>query len=295
MTSVALARQTCLYANLYNGQSPKRKGVCMSTAVQAKQIDEIMSDLTRLLHKPDYDVLQLRRLEIAVQRLWESSAISAVEYHAMKAFFAIAKQQRQNALDAAINVVQLAPNDPVAGLNALTIFVGIVEIDRSIPLVKSLAMTQRDDKQLLKSLIIKGTDLMQFNFVKGLFERFDALSINDVPVKSFRRNAAECTLEAMNRYGLTDEDMAARLKVAAEALQQKGFDVFRGTRRTLSDGSIVHYMHVNADADTCAELNFDIADALVNQFEDPCGELVSFACRPVADISAMTLIEADQL
>lgn len=267
----------------------------MSTALQAKKIDEIMLDLSRLLAKPDFDVLQLRRLELAVQRLWDSKAIDAVDYYVSKAFFAIGKQQRQSAMDAANNVLRLAPGDPVARFNALTIMVGLIELDQAVPLIKSLAASHPDDKDLAKDLIIKGADLLQFNLVRELFRAYDALSVNNGPVNSVRRATAERALEAMDRYGLTDEDLAALMKSAAKALRDRGYDVFRSSRRTLSDGCIVYYLHVNASPDVCAELNFDIADALVEQYEDPCGEFVSFACRPLSDLSTMEVLEAEQL
>lgn len=267
----------------------------MTSAVPARKIDTIMSELNRLLEKCEVDAFQLRRVEGETERLWEAKAISPSEYYVAKAFFAIGRQQRENALYAAKNALRLAPNDPIVQLNVLTVFVGILDIEASLPLMRSMAANQRDNKEIVKSLIIKAADLMQLQLANELFEVFDALSVNDPPAVFFRRGSCEQSLDAMSKYQLTDDDLAERIKAAAGALRSASLDVFRNSRRTLSDGSVIYCMHVNADVDKCAEMNFRIADALVEKFDDPCGEFISFFCRPLSDLEEMQVVPGGRL
>lgn len=267
----------------------------MTAALNARKIEEIMLNISKLFEAAEVDALQLRRLEIEVNRLWAANAISAVDFYTTQSFFAIGKHRREEALAAARNLIALAPASTAAQMNALTVFAGVAEVERAIPLMKILADKHPDDKDLIIKIIYKAADLMQHNFVMQLFHRLDRLTPNEPPLNSVRRLSCIRSLKLMEQFNVTDEDLAARIQVAAKVLAKNGCDIIRHSRRTLSDGSIMYFLHANATIEECASLSFDIAEGIVTNFEDPCSEIVTIACRPFSDLSKMQVLSMGQL
>lgn len=268
----------------------------MTAPVPARQIESIMSEINSLLtNGAQVDPLKLRRLEVAFEKLWQAKGISPSEYYTTKAFFGIAKRQRKPAMEAAINALQLAPNDPIVQGNILTAFVGMADVSAAIPLMRKMAADHRNDKDFLRLIIVKAADLLQLSMVNELFEIFDNLCINDQHQKFTRRRNWELSLKTMTQCNLSDDALAERIKVAMDAIQAEQFDAFQSSRRHLPDGSIIYSMHVDATADVCAELNFSVADALVENFEDPGGDFIVFNCRPLTDLSLPAIVAGDLL
>lgn len=256
----------------------------MANGVPQLKIDEIMSDLGRLLDFADTDSFELRRAEASVERLWQQRAISAVDYYTTKSFIEFGKYRRGAALDAANNVLRLAPADPVAQCNVLSLKVAVMEIDESISMLRKMAGELRDDIHTVRTLTVKASDMLQYETAIEFYGVLDNLLLNDLSNTFLRRSSIERAYAAMKRNNFTDSDNAERLKAAYAALRDESYDVWRTSRNILDDGSTLYFMHVKADADQCAMLNFSIADRLVEQFDDPGSEVVSFACRPVTDL-----------
>lgn len=93
----------------------------------------------------------------------------------------------------------------------------------------------------------------------------------------------ECQLAT--EIGFTESDIAARLCTAKQAVKNGGFEILRQTRQKLSDGSFIQHFYVAGDVSQCADLTFEIADALCEKFEEPGAELFSIMCRPLAHYS----------
>jgi tetratricopeptide (TPR) repeat protein len=256
----------------------------MSNGVPQLKIDEIRSDLTRLLDRADTDSFELRRTEASVERLWQQRAINVVDYYTIKSFIEFGKYRREAAIDAANNVLRLAPGDAIAQSNVLSLKIATMEIDEAISMLEKMTSELRDDVHIIRTLIIKSADMLQYETAVKLYAVIDKLLVNDSSSKYLRRPLIERACAAMKRNNLSDSDSAERLKAAYGALRDESYGVWRTSRTILNDGTTLYFMHIKADADQCALLNFSIADRLVEQFEDPGSEVISFACRPVTDL-----------
>jgi hypothetical protein len=265
----------------------------VAAALPAKKFDEIMLEVSTIFEQPEVNAFQLRRLEVAISDLWKANAISPVQFYTAQSFFAAGKNQRDGAIAAAKNLIALASGNLSAQINALGIFTGVIDVEQAVPLMKSLAKNHPDNKRLINILIDKSSDLMQNNFASELFVRLDNLSADSAPINSNRRDNCIRSMKIMEQFGVTDDDLAAILQVAANEVWRKGYFIVRSSRRTLQDGSLLYYMHINATTEMCASLSFDIAESIVSGFENPCAEVTSISCRPVSDLYEIRLSSED--
>jgi len=265
----------------------------MVAGIPAREIDVILTELSVLLDSDQTDTMQLRRHEASLKKLWAAQAIPADEYYVTKSFIEFGKYQRDASVAAALNARKLAPLDKVTLCNVLSILVAAVEVDEAISLIKQMSANHNGDIEIIRTLIIKSADLLQYEHVYQLFEILDAISLNLAPNVYLRRPSTKRSYEAMKTFGLIDSSAANLLKEALKALKQENHDVWRTSRSILRDGSILFFLHIRADADQCAMLNFSIADRLVEKFENPAAEFISFLCRPLADVSEIRGLPGD--
>ncbi len=71
------------------------------------------------------------------------------------------------------------------------------------------------------------------------------------------------------------------IEVAAAAVYAQGCSVRQTSLKQLG-GEMRYEFYVDESAKRCGELNFVIAEALCESFEDPAPEFVTFACRPLS-------------
>jgi hypothetical protein len=146
-----------------------------------------------------------------------------------------------------------------------------------------------DSKTSLKSAIINSQLTLSHSRSAQLLDLIDKLSVNESPVLGTRARLNIMTSkELADAHGMTDDDLAARLDVAVRAVRGGGREVRRRSVIYLHDGSFISQLYIDADASACAAMNFEIADALVDQFDDPGTEIFSIACRPLADYDGST-------
>lgn len=259
----------------------------MANGVPKREIDVILTDLSTLLDSANTDTFMLRRHEQQVEKLWRQQAIEPVDYYTTKAFIEFGKYNRGASLAAANNALALAPNNSTVQCNVLTTYVGTLEVPSAVSLMKRMASELRDDKSVVADLVSKAADMLQFEMCAQLFEVWDKLNFAETNGMEVSRPGFDVYFEAMKFTGLTDEDTAARLDHARQALVDEGAEVWRTSRKSLDDGSILYFLHVREGAERCAELNFSIAERLVEQFENPGSDFVSFLSRPLSDLAEM--------
>ena len=79
--------------------------------------------------------------------------------------------------------------------------------------------------------------------------------------------------------GFSAGSLRDRAQCAVDALRAQNFKTFWVNLRGTKANSVALEFHVDADVETCAELNFVVADALVNQFEDTAMSLITMSVR----------------
>lgn len=177
-------------------------------------------------------------------------------------------------VEALCNAVQLAPDEePVLG-NACSIFSIVGEAQRSVDMARRLLGLVNSKvgktgalRALEKSLHFEEVLEMGEKFGVGFSERFTS--------------AARRVLEIADEHGATPEMRVKLIDAAAEAVRSQGC-IVRQTTLMQADDQLRYEFFIDETARRCAEVNFAIAEALCEQFDDPAPEFVTFSCRPLS-------------
>jgi hypothetical protein len=267
----------------------------MTAATPDRALHPLLDAIIARVDDAVVDALGIARLERDLAKLWKASAVSTSEYHMTRAMLAMLKHNNDAAVEAAREAVRWSAGDFVVQNNCLTVMSTALEVSEAVDLMHGIIRRNADNIEVVRDLIVKASDLLQFCTASDLIDRFEKLNVNcDSEPKLLRRIIVR-TKDAMTQQGFTDDDFTRRLIVARDIVRNKGFNIWRSSRTTLSDGTFMYFIHVDADSDRCAELSFDVADALVEAFEDPGSELATIACRPALDLVNMKQVTPEQL
>lgn len=257
----------------------------MVAAVPKLEINEIISELGDLMTRFDASEFEIQKIRKRIGVLWQKSALLPHEYHMAMAMSDVLTGKRQNAEAAVRNSLQLAPKDEVVAMNGLSVYARFCCVQEQIDLMHVICDSFPDNKKILRCAIMHAHDVLQFSFAREILAKFDKLAINDSASSYPTKPHFMLTLQAAESFGMSDKDLADRLSTAVAAVRNFGNEVRQTTSLTLDDGSIMLHLHIDADYRQCAEANFAIADALVENFEDTAVELVSIICLPMNVVS----------
>jgi hypothetical protein len=248
-------------------------------------LNHILDEIKKLVDVDAPDPFSLRRVSMAVESAWKSKAISPAEFHMAKALIFMAKKERDSAISSMRNAVGLGKADPIVQHNSMIVFSSAGSVDDGVSLVTAWPKIFPDNREMLRTAVSRSCDFLQLELAMDIATQLDQISRNDPSHVSLVSHQLLNCLDAAKSLGLTDADLAARLKVAVSVLVDRGHPMWRNSRNLLRDGSLIYSFHIEASPEDCAELNFDIADALVDSFADPSAEFLSISCRPLVDIA----------
>lgn len=181
---------------------------------------------------------------------------------------------------------------PQVLVNAARILMSIGSNNSARALIERMAAVYPDSKIVLQSAVSNLQTMLQFELATHLLLQYEKLILNETSFLHPRARASIVGAQAFAAdHGLTVEGMSSRLQVAIEVVRSKGFEVLHQSRLSFSDGSFISQLFVNTDAPGCAELNFDIADALVDGFDDPGSSVFSISSRPTTDYPGGVIME----
>ncbi|MDQ2822070.1 MAG: hypothetical protein M3Y65_17020 [Pseudomonadota bacterium] len=246
-----------------------------------------------IIDEPVPDEMGLRRIGVEIERGFKSGAFVAHEYYAVRALAELAGRKRDHALASARNALRLAQNNTTTKLNSLVVFSCTVAVDDALPVLADLFANHSDSKFVLRLATLRAIDFLQFDLAVAFAEKYEMLAANDADKKVLMSKQLMRSASAAKQLGLKDCDLSARIQVAVTVLIDRGYEILRHSRLVLPDASLVFGLHVDASADVCAELNFDIADAIVAEFDDPAAEFLTVCCRPLVDVQEMTAVRFD--
>jgi len=267
----------------------------MAAPLKNLEINQIILDIAAEMDAFQVNDLKLRQLGRAIEKQWESKSISPAEFHMVKGFLAAAKHDRASAISAVKNALQLAPRDSVIQANALSVFAIFCCVYDAIELMERMLTDHPDDKSSLTHIIVHACDFIQYQLASRALKRYDNLSSQAVSEVGPRRSLLMSAPKMAEEHNFTDSDIADLIQTAVEAVRGEGCEVFRTSRTHIRDGSLIYNLHVDADTMVCAHLNFDIADALVEKFEDTKNGFITISCRPFNDMKTMRPLEKETI
>jgi len=256
-----------------------------------QEIGTVFDDLTELFNACSCNDLVLMKASRAINKLLDAKSISPAYYHCARALISAISADRENATSASFNALKLAPKDAHVYACVLPIFAALGEIRASSETLKNILHLFPDDKAVIWLGVTHAYNTFQFSTLRDLLDRFDKLSVNDPVVLSTRRKYMMLSLANASSLGLTDEYFTDRLETAISALRSNKLEVRRMTSLTLNNGQAIVNLHLDHDHQTCAESSFIIAEALVEQFDDPGTDAISIVCRPLFDLDDLRIME----
>ncbi|HEV3432269.1 MAG TPA: hypothetical protein VG320_30690 [Paraburkholderia sp.] len=182
--------------------------------------------------------------------------------------------KHSESVEALSNAVKLAPQDePVLG-NACSIFSIAGETELAVDAAHRLLgiVVTRDGKLGALRALEKA---LRFEEVLEMGEKVN-LQFSD----AYRESAASL-LSIANAHGATPDLRAKLIDAAAEAVRSRGCIVRQSTLVQVDD-QLRYELFIDETARRCAEMNFAIAQALYEKFDDPVPEFVTFSCRPLS-------------
>lgn len=263
----------------------------MAVALANLEINKIIEDSVTEMHAFQINDLKLRQISRALDKLWDAKLITPAQFHIARGFIAAARHDRVEAVAAVKNALQLAPRDPIAQANALSVFSTFCCVRDAVSLMELMFEQLPDNKSALRDIILHASELMQYQLAARALARYDNISMNTSAEASERRINLISELKMAKEYDFKDEDLAALIETAVDAVRARGREVYRNSRTKLRNNTSILYLHVDADPLACAHLNFDIADALVEKFEDTKADVLTIMCRPLNDIQDMVDLE----
>lgn len=250
------------------------------------KIVEIIEDITNIVIRDDSpDEVWVMRHRAAINKLLrENAPAPEMNYVGLALLDAI----RDKVNDSYANfekALKLAPNegDILSRYSHVAMTFGDYRKSRDLALEN--VRRYPGSKTYLEHAINKAENAGCFSLSVQLLTKLDVLTVNEGDqMKKFSPEFVTKVSEKIVDAGLTDEDILRRLECAVDTVKSNGYIGKDVSTTFLRDGTCIHNIFIDADAEECAELNFKIADELVGNFENPAAEIYSINCRPVAHL-----------
>lgn len=88
--------------------------------------------------------------------------------------------------------------------------------------------------------------------------------------------------DAANARGLSPELRLSLVEAAIQAVRSQGCVIRHVSLTEYPDNALRYVFYVDETSSQCGNVNFAIAEALAEQFEDAHPEFITFACRPLS-------------
>lgn len=258
------------------------------TPYQTKQLksNELIDRLNVCTTSHFLDEMELRRIQQQAAKLTEQGgAFAASGYFLLGAISAIRvnKAEVDRCFKAAL-MLSDADNYPVYKLNYVIASQRTYGIRQAADLCQELATSYPDDIGILKQAIDCADAACRFELGKSLRVRLTALDVDHEDDST--RNVGPM-LSRMTDFGLSEDDLLARIEVAGGLLLDKGFR-YMGTELFIDDsGESLYSFKLIINSSTAADLNFEIAEELVGRFSDPMENVLSICVVPYSKRGAV--------
>lgn len=255
----------------------------MSAPAAKREISDFIDDLAIMRNTGRIDELRLKRIEQKIIELMQKNVEPPSSGHMVLGIVAAIRGNRVETEDHMRNAIRLEGNNYIILRNAFSALGPFGNFREALDLSQRALQLTAGRKNLLQDGISLSYQALQISRACSLANELEKLTVNDATASDPRlaMPLMMASLSAAERHGLSDEDLLARLEVAVDTVRAQSFEV-RGTWvSTLGDGTLLHSLFVNADYKACAHLNFSIADALVEAFDDPGGEMLSIVSKPL--------------
>lgn len=254
----------------------------MIAAVPKLKIHEIFEAVSVMAQELNANDFALRLRESELAKLMASKAVEPAYYHLVKAMIHSIRGETSDAISSAKSAMALAPSDDLVVANAIHLLSDAGEIMLAIEILTDTAHRFEGNITTLRNAASLAYGLLQFSLLTSLMGKISLISANHAPEASARFRYHRLAESRARELQLSDRDYADRLQTATAAIREAGFQVRRISTLTGDDGCMFVHLHVDGSYSQTAALDFVIADALVEKYDDTGDQMVTFQCLPTS-------------
>lgn len=253
------------------------------TPYQSRQLksNELIDRLVACSESAELDEIELKRIELAAKKLAApgiSNDVRASGFFVLGALAAtrMAQDEMNRHFEAAMRYCD-PEHLPVYRLNHAIATERTFGIRQASKLFAELVEDYPDDITILKEAI-RGVEIaLNFELGKSLRTRLRALGVERSP-ETFSN--IDSLLSRMARLGVSSGDLGDRVQAASSFLSRQNAR-YRGVGLFVADtGEGLYRFALDVSPDRAADLNFEMADALVSTFDDPLEAVLVIGVLP---------------
>lgn len=257
--------------------------IYMQTAQPKTKIQDFLEKLSVMIKSASADEFTLLRIERETRDLLNKKIGDPAELYMVLSIVAYLKRDRKLAIDTMSNALALAPNNISILSSASVVYGAMGEVKLANSVLRKISALTPDDKSYVLENFGRAFSLCQIELAINLLEQFDKLTVNDPPKYIILRTPLLAMTQSFKEVGLSEGEYLDRQETAVEAVRENGYEVCHTSCVTGDDqGSFIITFHIDADEDVCAQVNFSIAEALIEKHENTGMDLVTINTRPLS-------------
>lgn len=257
----------------------------MTTAQRLREDISAANKIVALIAERFPNEFAVRRCEVDVRRLIEQRAadVDLSMCFASLAMLHMIKREPDQALEAARNAAHLHPEDRATVTNLLNTLMNLGDLQGAGELIGRWEGRAQGNFSLLATIISCEVGRFREETALPLWREACAMLQHDDPRRSeFSEESMVRAIKRRTAAGYSAEDMEARLVAAIDVVREgEGLGPLRTSHQSLHDGSSIHTLFVDAPLERCVELDWQIVDHLIENFDRTGDEVLTVRCYPL--------------
>jgi hypothetical protein len=254
-----------------------------------KRIDNLLGRVQSLILLDALDELEFKRVEIEADEFLRIPVLESVGYVVFGTLASL-KLDVKKVKEYFKVALQTAPPESIPYVKDSFILAlqRVYHFNEAADLAILTHNENRDNLPALNRAISTASASMRLSDVKVLLEHSVKLNHDPYSAPDFQRNGndlQEPSMELLKKFDLKESVITDRIETAGKYLLSKNI-ISRGSMMNhLRSGEISYQFILPVTSKEAAELSFDLALALIEEFDNPLSEILTISCIPYEHIS----------
>jgi hypothetical protein len=251
--------------------------------LKKRKANEWIDRLIEITDGTEINDFELKRIEQEARKLLNGPNSQQSDSYEVLGVIAALRQnpaEVRTFFDAAIRLAD-AESYPVRVSNKVIALQRTYNLRESLEISLSLSERYPDNLDLLQLAHTCALTALKLGVVMELDNRAKALN-HSLSVPDDNDNAVdiEPLMNLMGRSGITDNQLLERIEVAASVLEKRKLRFFGNQFFTLSNGESAYKFLSMISPEEAAEVSFEIAEVIIETFDDPLSSVLTISCIP---------------
>lgn len=259
----------------------------MTSDPQKQEITQIINQLASLKYNWGSNDFLLLKLKKEINSILDKNTNDPAFCHMALAIVNHHLGKNIEAIQCAKNSLLLSPNNQMTLQNYIIFCSSGGEIRESKKSVDELMRKFPNIKSALACAIIQSACTLQVASYFKYQDLYSKLMVNEemisYPGLFESMTILQKTFEDRN---ISQDHVLDLIDTASKAVASSGVAILNTNTMTLLNGTAIYYFYIDAEMKVCSEMDWVIAEALVDTFDDSGMDYLSIACRPIKDFDS---------